>query len=203
MMWIVQLALRRKYTFVVMSLFIAVLGVLTIFRTPTDILPNIDIPVVSIIWQFGGMLPKEMVGRITSGCERAVTTTVNDIEHIESQTYPGIAVIKVFFQPGANPQAGVAQVTAICQTILRSFPPGTTPPLILQYNASSVPVLQIGISSDSLSVGQLFDLASNFIRTQLATVQGATMPAPYGGSNRQIMVDLDIPALQARELFAN
>ncbi len=200
MMWIVQLALRRKYTFVVMSLFIAVLGALTIVRTPTDILPNIDIPVVSVIWQFGGMLPKEMTGRITSSCERAITTTVNDIEHIESQTYPSIAVIKIYFQPGANAQTGVAQTTAICQTILRSFPPGTTPPLIIQYNASSVPVLQIGISSDTLSVGQLFDLASNFIRTELATIQGASMPAPYGGSNRQIMVDLDIPALQARGL---
>lgn len=198
MMWIVQLALRRKYTFVVMSLFIAVLGVLTIFRTPTDILPNIDVPVVSVIWQFGGMLPKEMSGRIITVCERAMTTTVNDIEHIESQTYPGIGVIKVFFQPGANAQAGVAQVTAINQTLLRAFPPGTTPPLILQYNASSVPVVQLGISSKTLSVGQLFDLTTNFIRTQLATVQGASVPTPYGGSPRQIMVDLDMPALQAR-----
>ena len=198
MMWIVQLALRRRYTFVVMALFIAVLGVLTIVRTPTDVLPNIDVPVVSVIWQFGGMMPKEMESRIVTICERAMTTTVNDIEHIESQTYPGIGIIKVFFQPGANPQAGVAQVTAINQTLLRAFPPGTTPPLILQYSASSVPILQLGISSKTLSVTQIFDLSTNFLRTQLATVQGASIPSPYGGSYRQIMVDLNIPACQAR-----
>src|SRR5579871_2689058 len=198
MMWIVQLALRRRLTFVVMSFFIAALGILTILRTPTDVLPNIDVPVVSVIWQFNGLMPKEMESRIVTICERAMTTTVNDIEHIESQTYPGIGVIKVYFQPGANPQAGVAQVTAINQTLLRAFPPGVTPPLILQYSASSVPILQLGISSKTLSVTQVYDLTFNFLRTQLATVQGASVPPPYGGSNRQISVDLNIPACQSR-----
>jgi multidrug efflux pump subunit AcrB len=199
-MWIVQLALRRKLTFIVVSILIALFGVLTIVRTPTDIFPNIDVPVVSVIWQFGGLPPKEMEGRMITICERAMTTTVNDIEHIETQIYPGIGVIKVYFQPGANAQAGVAQVTAINQTLIRIMPPGTTPPLIIQYSASSVPILQLGLSSKTLSQTQLYDFGTNFLRTQLSTVQGASVLTPYGGASRQIMVDLDIPALQAKGL---
>ncbi len=199
-MWIVQLALRRKFTFIVVSLFIALLGILTILRTPTDVFPTIDVPVVSVIWQFGGMPPKEMEGRVITVCERAMTTTVNDIEHIESQIYPGVGVIKIFFQPGANAQAGVAQVTAINQTLLRAFPPGATPPFIIQYSASSVPVLQFGLSSPTLSQTELFDFGINFLRTRLATVQGASVPLPYGGAGKQISVDMDIPALQAKGL---
>src|SRR5579862_456572 len=199
-MWIVQLALRRKLTFIVVAMLVAIFGVLTIVRTPTDIFPNIDVPVVTVIWGFGGLPPKEMEGRMITICERAMTTTVNDIEHIESQIYPGIGLIKVYFQPGANPQAGVAQVTDINQTLLRIMPPGTTPPLILQYSASSVPILQIGLSSQSLTQTQVFDYGTNFLRTQLATVQGASIPLPYGGAPRQIMVDIDIPALQAKGL---
>jgi multidrug efflux pump subunit AcrB len=199
-MWIVQLALRRKLTFIVVAMLVALFGVVTIVRTPTDIFPNIDVPVVTVIWGFGGLPPKEMEGRMITICERAMTTTVNDIEHIESQIYPGIGLIKVYFQPGANPQAGVAQVTAINQTLLRIMPPGTTPPLILQYSASSVPILQVGLSSQTLTQTQVFDFGTNFLRTQLATVQGASIPLPYGGASRQIMVDLDIPALQAKGL---
>ncbi len=199
-MWIVQLALRRKFTFIVVSMFIALLGILTIFRTPTDVFPNIDVPVVSVIWQFGGMPPKEMEGRIITVSERAMTTTVNDIEHIESQIFPGVGVIKIFFQPGANAQAGVAQVTAINQTLLRAFPPGTTPPFIIQYSASSVPVLQLGLSSKTLSQTELFDFGINFLRTRLATVQGASIPLPYGGSGKQISVDMDMAAIQAKGL---
>lgn len=199
-MWIVQLALSRRLTFVVMSLFIALLGILTIIRTPTDILPVIDVPVVSVIWSYGGLSPDDIEKRIVTTNERAMTTTVNDIEHIESQSLPGLAVIKVFFQPNANPVAGVAQVTAICQTLLRAFPPGTTPPLILQYSASNVPVLQLGIGSKSLPEQQLYDLSINTIRTQLVTQQGVSIPLPYGGKPRQINVDLDIQALQAKGL---
>ncbi len=199
-MWIVQLALRRKYTFVVMSLFIALLGILTIFRTPTDIFPVIDVPVVSVIWSYGGLSPEDMERRIVFTNERAMTTTVNDIEHIESQSLPGVAVIKVFFQPNADAQAGVAQITAICQTLLRAFPPGTTPPLILQYNASNVPVVQVGVGSKTLSEQQLYDLSLNTVRTQFVTQQGVSIPLPYGGKPRQVSVDLDIQALQARGL---
>jgi multidrug efflux pump subunit AcrB len=199
-MWIVQLALRRKLTFVVVAMLVALFGALTIVRTPTDIFPTIDVPVVTVIWTFGGLPPKEMEGRMITICERAMTTTVNDIQHIESQIYPGIGLIKVYFQPGANPQAGVAQVTAINQTLIRIMPPGTTPPLILQYSASSVPILQLGLSSQTLTQTQVFDFGTNFLRTQLATVQGASIPLPYGGASRQIMVDIDIPALQAKGL---
>jgi multidrug efflux pump subunit AcrB len=199
-MWIVQLALRRKLTFIVVAMLIALFGGLTIARTPTDIFPNIDVPVVSVIWQFGGLPPNEMAGRMITICERAMTTTVNDIEHIDTQIYPGIGVINVYFQPGANAQAGVAQVTAINQTLIRIMPPGTTPPLIMQYSASSVPILQLGLSSQTLSQTQLYDFGTNFLRTQLSTVQGASVRTPYGGASRQIMVDIDIPALQAKGL---
>jgi CzcA family heavy metal efflux pump len=199
-MWIVALALRRPYTFVVMALLILILSPIVILRTPTDIFPEIDIPVISIVWQYGGLSPEDMADRITTTTERALTTLVNDIDHIESQSLNGIAVVKVFFRPHANIQTALAQVTAISQTQLRQLPPGTTPPLVIQYTASSVPIVQIGLSSKTLPEQQLFDLGVNFIRTQLITVPGAAIPFPYGGKQRQIQVDLDTPAMQAKNL---
>jgi multidrug efflux pump subunit AcrB len=199
-MWIVALALRRPYTFTVMAILIVLMGVVTVSRMSTDIFPEINIPVVSVIWSYPGVAPDEMEYRFCTVCERAMTTTVNDIEHIESQSYTGVSVIKVFFNEGASVDAGVAQVTAICQTLLKTMPPGTTPPLILQYSASNVPILQIGISSKTLSEQQIYDYGLNFIRTQLATVQGAQVPLPYGGKARQIMVDLDLTKLYSKGL---
>ncbi len=199
-MWIVRIALRRPYTFVVLALLILIAGPLTIARTPTDIFPNIDIPVVTIVWNYGGLSAEEMSTRIVSIFERSLTTTVNDIEHIESQSLRGIAVVKVFFQPGAKIELAVAQVTASGQSQLRQLPPGTQPPFILSYNASSVPVLQLGLSGDRLSEQQLNDIALNFLRTQLASVGGAQIPYPYGGKQSQIQVDLVPDALQARHL---
>jgi multidrug efflux pump subunit AcrB len=199
-MWIVALALRRPYTFTVMAIMIVLMGFVTISRMATDIFPAINIPVVSVIWSYPGVAPEEMEKRFCTVCERAMTTTVNDIEHIESQSYNGIAVIKVYFNEGASVDAGVAQVTAICQTLLKTMPPGTTPPLILQYSASNVPILQVGISSKTLSEQQIYDYGLNFLRTQLATVQGAQVPLPYGGKARQIMVDLDLTKLYAKGL---
>src|SRR2546429_6633 len=190
-MWIVRLALRRPYTFTVMAILIVLMGIVTVTRMATDIFPKIDIPVVSVIWSFPGVAPEEMEKRFVTVCERAMTTTVNDIEHIESQSYNGVSVIKVFFHEGAKVEAGVAQITSIAQTLLRIMPPGTTPPLILQYSASNVPILQLGLTSKTLSEQDLYDLGLNFIRTQLATVQGAQVPLPYGGKSRQVMVDLD------------
>jgi multidrug efflux pump subunit AcrB len=174
-----------------MAILIVLMGIVTITRMATDIFPKIDIPVVSVIWSFPGVAPEEMEKRFVTVTERAMTTTVNDIEHIESQSYSGVSVIKVFFHEGAKVEAGVAQVTSICQTLLRILPPGTTPPLILQYSASNVPILQLGLTSKTLSEQQLYDLGLNFIRTQLATVQGAQVPLPYGGKSRQVMVDID------------
>ena len=190
-MWIVKLALRRPYTFVVASLLVLVLGVVTILRMPVDIFPFIDIPVVSVIWQYNGLAPEEMERRIVTVHERAMTTTVNDIEHIESQTLNGIAIIKVFFHPGANVDGAVAQVTAISQSITRILPPGIVPPNILQYNVSNVPILQASLSGKGFSESDLYDLGLNFLRTQLATVQGASVTTPFGGKPRQIMVDLE------------
>src|SRR5437867_6808592 len=190
-MWIVRLALRRPYTFTVAAILVALLGIVTIARMATDIFPNINIPVVSVIWSYSSVAPEEMEKRFVTVCERAMTTTVNDIEHIESQSYNGVSVIKVFFHEGAKVEAGVAQITSITQTLLRILPPGTTPPLILQYSASNVPILQLGLTSKTLSEQQLYDLGLNFIRTQLATVQGAQVPLPYGGKSRQVMVDID------------
>jgi multidrug efflux pump subunit AcrB len=201
-MWIVRLALRRPYTFVVMSILILIMGVLAILRTPTDIFPNINIPVVSIIWNYNGLVPADMSDRIVSIVERSLTTTVDNIEHIESQSLYGVAVIKVFLQPGANIQQGIAQITAISQTQLRQFPAGTTPPLILSYSASSVPVLQLALSGKGLSEQQLNDYGLNFIRTQLITVPGASVPYPYGGKQRQVQVDLNTTALQSKGLSA-
>jgi multidrug efflux pump subunit AcrB len=200
MMWIVRLALRRPYTFAVFALLILILGVYSIVTMPTDIFPNIDIPVVTVVWQYNGLSAQEMSTRIVFNSERGMTTTVNDIEHIESQSLNGIAIIKIFFQPHVNIGSAVAQVTAICQVQLRQLPPGTTPPFIIQYNASSVPVLQLGLSGQGLDEQRLNDLGQNTIRTQLATIEGAQTPFPYGGKQRQIQVDLDLHALQARGL---
>ena len=201
-MWIVRLALRRPYTFVVMSILILVMGMVAIFRTPTDIFPNINIPVVSIIWNYGGLIPKDMSNRIVFVTERSLTTTVDNIEHIESQSLYGVAVVKVYFQPNANIERAIAQITAIEQTQLRQLPQGTTPPLILAYSASSVPVLQLALSGNGLSEQQMNDYGLNFIRTQLITVPGASVPYPYGGKQRQVEVDLNPSALQSKGLSA-
>jgi multidrug efflux pump subunit AcrB len=191
MMWLVRMALKRPYTFVVMSMLIVILGVVTIMRMSTDIFPDIDIPVISVVWNYPGLTPEEMEKRIVSNYERGLTTTVNDIEHIESQTLTGISVIKIFFQPGAKIEAATAQVTAISQTVLRQAPPGTTPPFIIRYSASNVPILQVALESDSLSEQQLFDYGTNFIRADFSTIRGVQMPWPYGGKQRQIMIDID------------
>ena len=201
-MWIVQLALRRPYTFVVMAILILVMGVLSILRTPTDIFPNINIPVISMIWTYAGLVPKDMADRIVSVTERSLTTTVDNIEHIESQSLYGVAVVKVFLQPTASVDRGIAQITAVSQTQLRQLPAGTTPPLILAYSASSVPVMQLALSGQGLSEQQLNDYGLNFIRTQLITVQGASVPYPYGGKQRQVQVDLNPAALQSKGLSA-
>src|SRR6266404_127628 len=199
-MWIVALALRRPYTFVVMALLILILTPVVVLRTPTDIFPDINIPVVSIVWNYQGLSPKEMSDRIVSPTERALTTLVNDIEHIDSQSLNGVAVVKIYFRPNANIQTALAQVTAISQTGIRFLPPGSTPPLIIQYSASTVPILQIGLSSQIESEQQLNDLTLNFLRTQLITVPGAAIPFPFGGKQRVVSVDIDTPALQAKHL---
>ena len=202
-MWIVRLALRRPYTFVVMSMVIVILGILAVMRMPTDIFPEINIPVVSVIWAYGGISPEEMAEVVTIRCERAFTTSVNDIEHMESQSLPGLSIIKIFFHPNAKVEAAVAQLAASSQSVLHSLPTGMTPPAILRYNASSVPILQLSISSDTLSEQALYDYGYNFIRTQMATVQGASFPLPYGGRPRQIKVDIDLKALYAQGLSAS
>jgi multidrug efflux pump subunit AcrB len=199
-MWIVRLALRRPYTFVVAAIVLLILGPITILRTPTDIFPNINIPVVSVIWNYTGLSPEDMANRIVFNYERALTTTVNDIEHIESQSLPGIAVVKVFFQPHVQVANAIAQVTAISQAIIRALPPGTTPPFIITYNASTVPILQLALSGRGLSESQLFDFGVNFIRTNLVTIPGVAIPYPYGGKIRQVQVDLDTAALQSKGL---
>ncbi|MFN7996059.1 MAG: efflux RND transporter permease subunit [Bryobacteraceae bacterium] len=201
-MWIVRLALRRPYTFVVMALLIAILGGAAIVTMPVDIFPYIDIPVVSIVWSYSGLSPEEMEKRMVTIFERAMTTTVNDIEHIESQSYTGVSVVRVYFQPNVRIDMALAQVTAISQTLLRIFPPGTFPPNILKYDASSVPILQLGLESKTLSEQAIFDYGLNFIRTQLATVQGAAVPLPYGGKFREVMVDLNPDQLYAKGLSA-
>jgi len=202
-MWIVRLALRRPYTFTVMALLIVVLGILSALKMAKDIFPPIDIPVVVVIWQYQGLTPDEMAKRIVSISERAMTTTVNDIEHMESQSFIGVGVIKVYFQPGTSIDAAVAQVTSINQTIIRVLPPGGTPPLIVRFNASNVPILQLGLGSKTLSEQRLFDLGLNFLRVQLAVVQGASVPLPMGGKVRQVEVDLDLKALESKGLTPN
>ncbi len=196
-MWIVRLALRRPYTFVVMAMLIAILGVVMILRMPTDIFPTIDIPVVSVIFNYGGMSASDMEKRITGQFERFLTTTVNDIEHMESQSLNGIGIVKIYFQPTARIETAIAQVTAISQTAIRNMPPGTQPPLVIQFNASSVPILQLSISSETMPEQQVFDQAVNVLRPQLVTIPGIQIPYPYGGKQRQIIVDLNPDRLQA------
>ncbi len=199
-MWIVRLALRRTYTFVVASMLIAVLGAVSIYRMSTDIFPEIDIPVVSVVWQYSGMPADEIETRIVFINERILTSSVNEIEHIESQSLDGVGVIRIYFHPGAKIAEAEAQVTATCQTLLKIMPPGITPPYIVRYSATSVPIVQIAVSSDTLTEEQIFDYANNFIIQRLGAVQGARVPAPWGGKWPQIMVDLDLDALYARGL---
>ncbi|HEX4748987.1 MAG TPA: efflux RND transporter permease subunit [Bryobacteraceae bacterium] len=199
-MWIVRVALARPYTFIVLALLILLISPIVILRTPTDIFPNIDIPVISIIWTYTGLNPQEFEGRITSVYERVLTTTVNDIEHIESTTLNGTAVVKVFLQPYANVTTGVAQTTAVSQTILKQMPAAINPPIILSYSASSVPILQLALSGKGLQEADLNDIAMNFLRPQLVTVPGAVVPYPYGGKQRQIMIDLNPADLQSKQL---
>jgi len=200
MLWIVRVALNRPYTFIVLALLIMILGPLVYVNMRTDIFPDIKMPVVSAVWSYNGLPPADMSSRIVTYYERQLSTSVNDIEHIESQSLPGVSIVKIFFQPGVDINAAVSQVTALSQTVLKRLPPGITPPLILSYNASSVPVLQLALSSDTLLDNQLFDISNNFIRPQLAQVQGAAVPSPYGGKNRQISVDLDMQALRSKGL---
>ncbi len=202
-MWIVSLALRRPYTFIVLALLIALLGVFAILRTPTDIFPTIKIPVVATIWHYSGLSPDEMATRLVLGSERATQVAVNDIEHTESQSLNGIGVVKYFFQPHASEELSYAQITAQSQTGLLFAPPGTTAPYVLAFNASTVPVLQLAMSSEDLSEAKIFDLGQNVMRTALATVPGVAMPWPYGGLQRQVQVDLDPDALRARGLSGN
>src|SRR5579872_6763582 len=202
-MWIVRLALRRPYTFVVVSMLIAVLGAVSIYRMSTDIFPEIDIPVVSVVWQFTGMPADEIETRVVYINERVLTASVNDIEHIESQSIDGVGVIRIYFQPGAKVAEAEAQVTATCQTLLKIMPPGITPPYIVRYSATSVPIVQIALSSDTLTEQQIFDYCQNFVIQQLGTVQGARVPQPWGGKQRQVMVDLDLDSLYARGLSPN
>jgi len=197
-MWIVKLALNRPYTFIVLALLILIAAPVVILRTPTDIFPNINIPVVSIGWTYTGLNPEELEGRLTSPYEKALTTLVDNIQHIESTTYNGEAIVKVFLQPGASLDTANAQVTAASQYLLRQLPPGTLPPQIINFSASSVPILQLGISGDGLSEAQLNDYATNFIRTQLITVPGAVVPSPYGGKQRQISVNMDQAEMQSK-----
>src|SRR3984885_786759 len=199
-MWIVRLALRRPYTFVVAALVLILLTPFVLLCTPTDIFPSIDIPVVSIIWQYVGLDAKEIEQRLIYNHERTLTTTVNDIEHVESTSYNGVGIIKVFLQPGSSVDAGVAQITAVAQTILKQLPPGSTPLLIIRYNASTVPILQYSVTSKTLSEQELYDMTQNQVRVGLSTVKGAAIPWPYGGRARQVSVDLDLSALKSKSL---
>ena len=199
-MWIIKLALRRPYTFIVVAILLLIVGPLTLLRTPTDIFPNIDIPVVSVVWSYNGLSARDMAQRITSIYERALTSDVDNIEHIESQSLNSVAVVKIFFHPGADINRAIAQASANSESLLKLMPPGTLPPIILTYSASTVPILQLALSSDQLTEQELFDLGNNFIRTQLATVQGSAVPIPYGGKVRQVMVDINSAALQAKGL---
>jgi len=199
-MWIVRLALRRPYTFIVLSLMLLILAPVVISRTPIDIFPNINIPVVSVVWQYAGLSAEEISDRMVYVAERSLTSSVNDIEHIESRSLNGAGIIKIFLQPFANLQQAIAQSTAVCQAILKQMPPGATPPFILSFNASTVPILQLGLSGQGLSEQQLFDIGQNFIRPQLVTVPGTTIPFAFGGKQRQVMVDLNTAAMQAKGL---
>ncbi|NPT45179.1 AcrB/AcrD/AcrF family protein [Paraburkholderia sp. 1N] len=202
MLGLVRIALRRPYTFVVLAIFILIIGPLSAMRTPTDIFPDIKIPVISVVWQYTGLPPDQMAGRITSPFERTLTTTVNDVEHIEAESVAGFGIIKIFFQPGVNISTANAQVTSVAQTQLRQLPAGTTPPLILNYNASTVPIIQLALSGKGLSEQNLGDLGLNAVRPVLTTVAGAAIPYPFGGKTRQVQIDVDPAALQARGLSA-
>jgi len=197
---LVRIALTRPYTFVVLALVVLIIGPLAALRTPVDIFPDIRIPVIAAIWQYTGLPPDQMAGRITTQFERTLTTTVNDIEHIEATSYNGLSVTKIFFQPNVDIRIANAQVTAVSQTLLKQMPAGATPPLILNYNASTVPIIQLALSGQGLSEQALADLALNVIRTPLVTVPGAAIPYPYGGKSRQVQIDLDSSAMQARGL---
>src|SRR6202012_826475 len=200
MVAIVRLALRRPYTFVVMAILIVIFGVLAVVRTATDIFPDIRIPVIAVVWTYRGMSPDDMAGRVIYYYERQLSTAVNDIEHIESQSLPGVGIVKIFFQPTVDIRTATAQVTSLSQTVLKQMPPGITPPLILNYNASTVPILELGLSSPSLAEQDIYDLGQNFIRPSLASVAGAAVPSPYGGKERQIQIDLDPQKLEADHL---
>ena len=198
--WIVQIALKRPYTFVVLALLILVISPLVIRRTPVDIFPEINIPVVSVLWQYSGLNAEEMEQRVTSNYERFVITVVNDVDHIESQTIEGQGIVKLYFHPNVKLDAAYAQTMSVAQPVISKMPPGMIPPLAITYNASSIPILQLALSGNGMSEQQLFDIAANFIRTQLATVQGAAIPWPYGGKQRQVMIDLNLPELQSKGL---
>ena len=199
-MWIVRLALDRPYTFIVLALLILILSPLIILGTATDIFPNVNIPVVAVVWSYTGLNPEEMEGRLTSSYERSLTTLVDNIEHIESTSFNGLALVKIYLQPNASLDTANAQVTACSQFMLRQMPPGTQPPEILNFSASSVPILQLGLSGQGMSEQELNDLALNFLRTQLVTVPGAVVPYPYGGKQRQMVINLDPHKLQAKGL---
>src|ERR1700678_4290989 len=199
-MWIIRVALNRPYTFIVLALLILILSPVVILRTPTDIFPSINIPAVAVAWTYTGLSPEETEGRITTVFERVLTTTVDNIEHIESTTINGTAIVKIYLQPGASIDRANAQITAISQSILRQLPMGALPPLVLNYNASTVPILQLALSGKNLTEPQLNDIALNFLRTQLVTVPGASVPYPYGGKLRQIMVYLNQGLMQAKGL---
>ena len=200
MIALVRIALRRPYTFVVLALVIFIIGPLAALRTPVDIFPDIRIPVIAVIWQYTGLPPDQMAGRITTQFQRALTTTVNDIEHMEATSYNTLSITKIFFQPNVDIRIANAQVTAISQTLLKQMPPGATPPLILNYNASTVPIIQLALSGQGLSEQALGDLGLNVVRTPLVTVPGAAIPLPYGGKLRQVQIDLDSTAMHARGL---
>src|SRR5579872_4832719 len=202
MIALVRIALSRPYTFVVLALLIVIVGPLAALRTPTDIFPDIRIPVIGVVWQYTGLPPDQMAGRITTPFERALTTTVNDIEHIEANSYNGFGIVKIFFQKTVDIRTANAQVTAISQTLIKQMPPGATPPLILNYSASTVPIIQLALGGEGLSEQQLADLGINNVRTPLVTVPGAAIPYPFGGKQRQVQIDLDPVALQARGLSA-
>jgi multidrug efflux pump subunit AcrB len=199
---VVGIALKRPYTFVVMALLMLVLGPLAALRTPVDIFPEIRIPVIAVAWAYTGLPPDQMAGRITTLYQRVLTTTVNDIEHIEANSYAGVGIVKIFFHPGVNIAVANAQVTAISQLMVRQMPPGTLPPLIVNYNASTVPILQLALSGKGLSEQNLADLGLTQVRTPLVSVAGAAIPFPYGGKSRLVQVDLKLPELQARGLSA-
>src|SRR6476619_6353312 len=200
MIALVRIALSRPYTFVVLALLLLIVGPLAALRTPTDIFPDIRIPVISVVWQYTGLPPDQMAGRISTPFQRALTTTVNDIEHIEANSYNGVGIIKIFFQASVDIRTANAQVTAISQTLLKQMPPGATPPLILNYSASTVPILQVALSGEGLTEQNLADFGINQLRTPLVTVPGAAIPYPFGGKQRQVQIDLNPTALQARGL---